>query len=275
MANDVEASIPRTPAQAVLRIVSIVMGLLGALAAVGGVLVLLADPAFVEAEGWTVTAFGVIVLAVAVLLLVTATLGLRAADDAARVEPYRFLCYSVGLATLVAIVWAWGTGSFILFDPVVLIVTVVYVLICSTLADKVADERDHGVRGETFLRSQHQRTLHLLAEMLVVKGVLVAAVVAALVASGQEYEAPAVILGVASAVVDLLMGCLGVWGSNRPEKIGPFMAIAIVAVVYDVAQLVAGGVQVLEVLLDLLFMGTCAWLAWKIRRQGPLVAYED
>jgi len=39
---------------------------------------------------------------------VTSRLGLRAARDSAKVGPYRFLCYLVGLVTLVAIVWGWG-----------------------------------------------------------------------------------------------------------------------------------------------------------------------
>ena len=175
--EDLEPSIPRTPAQAVLRMVSLLMGGIGALALVGGLLVLV--PGVIGgADFWASVTFGVMILVVAGLLVLTAILGLAASNNSARVGPYRFLCYLVGLAVLVAIVWGWGMGTFILFNPIVLTTTIVYVLICSRLADKVKEEHDKGVSGETFLRSRHQRVLHLLAELVILKGVLTVVVVA-------------------------------------------------------------------------------------------------
>lgn len=296
--DDVKPSIPRTPAQAVLRIVSIIMALLGSLALLGGVLVLMTDSEVGLRGGdlWTVLAFGVIILVVAGLLLLTAALGLVASNNSARIEPYRFLCYLVGLVVLVAIVWGWGLGTFILLNPVVLATTIVYVLVCSNLADRVKEERDAGVRGETFLRSRHQRTLHLLSEVIILKGVLTGVVVGVLLTALLVYGEGerAIISGVSLTVsqgmfvllaiggvaagVDLLVGCLGIWGSNRPARIRPFLVLASLAFAADLAQMASslvrhgglGGIA-FDLLLDLLFMGSCAYLALRILRQPPVV----
>ena len=177
---DVRPSIPRTPAQVTLRVVSAIMALLGVLVVVGAALVFLNRDqlGLAEESMWTVLTYGGIILIAAGLLLLTAWLGFRAADDSSRVGPYRFLCYFVGLVVLVAIVWGWGMGMFLLFNPVVLASTVTYVLVCSQLADKVAEEHEAGVKGEVFLRTGRQRTLHLLAEVVLVKGAILGVVVA-------------------------------------------------------------------------------------------------
>ena len=145
---DVRPSIPRTPAQVTLRVVSAIMALLGGLVVVGAALVFLNRDqlGLAEESMWTVLTYGGIILAAAGLLLLTAWLGFRAADDSSRVGPYRFLCYFVGLVVLVAIVWGWGMGMFLLFNPVVLASTVTYVLVCSQLADKVAEEHEAAPR---------------------------------------------------------------------------------------------------------------------------------
>ena len=177
---DVRPFIPRTPAQVTLRVVSAIMALLGGLVVVGAALVFLNRDqlGLAEESMWTVLTYGGIILAAAGLLLLTAWLGFRAADDSSRVGPYRFLCYFVGLMVLMAIVWGWGMGMFLLFNPVVLASTVTYVLVCSQLADKVAEEHEAGVKGEVFLRTGRQRTLHLLAEVVLVKGAILGVVVA-------------------------------------------------------------------------------------------------
>lgn len=293
--DDVKPSIPRTPAQVTLRVVSVVMAILGAVVLLGAVLVFWYRDllGLAEAGMWTVFTYGGMLLAAAALLLVTAWLGLRAADDSSRVEPYRFLCYFVGLVVLVAIVWGWGMGMFILFNPVVLASTITYVLVCSTLADRVAEEHEAGVRGETFLRTGRQRTLHLLAEVVIVKGTLMASIVLviAVAAFGAGASSTSLAdLGISaagvtgalvntaiSAAANLALGALGIWGSNRPEKITPFFVVTLVAFVYDVAQVV-GGIVVrgglaaagVDVLLDMLYAGACAYLAWQIRRQPKL-----
>lgn len=292
---DVRPSIPRTPAQVTLRVVSAIMALLGVLVVVGAALVFLnRDQLGLAEEGmWTVLTYGGIILAAADLLLLTAWLGFRAADDSSRVGPYRFLCYFVGLVVLVAIVWGWGMGMFLLFNPVVLASTVTYVLVCSQLADKVAEEHEAGVKGEVFLRTGRQRTLHLLAEVVLVKGAIFGVVVAVMAIaafaatggasgadlasdlglSGSDLVLATVAAGV-TAAANIIVGILGIWGSNRPEKIVPFFVIVLVSFAYDVFKIVvsvaaAGGLSAIgvEVLLDLLFTGSCAWLSWKIWRQ--------
>lgn len=287
---DLEPSVPRTPAQAVLRIVSILMAIVGALVLVGGVIVLVSNVMGTH-DLWWVATFGVMIVVAAGLLILTAVLGIAASNDAARVGPYRFLCYLVGLAVLAAIVWGWGLGTFILFNPVVLTATIVYVLICSRLADKVKEEHDKGVRGETFLRSRHQRALHALSEVVIVKGVLtiVVAVVigAALVVYGEgeravitgipvrvtgELLALLVTAGVSSAI-NMAVGGLGILGSNRPQRIRPFLALAAVSLVADAVHAAASvaerGVMGLsfDLVFDLLFMAACAYCAVRILHQ--------
>lgn len=292
---DVRPSIPRTPAQVTLRVVSAIMALLGALVVVGAALVFLNRDqlGLAEESMWTVLTYGGIILIAAGLLLLTAWLGFRAADDSSRVGPYRFLCYFVGLVVLVAIVWGWGMGMFLLFNPVVLASTVTYVLVCSQLADKVAEEHEAGVKGEVFLRTGRQRTLHLLAEVILIKGAIFGVVVAVMAIaafaatggasgadpasdlglSGSDLVLATVAAGV-TAAANIIVGTLGIWGSNRPEKIVPFFVIVLVSFAYDVFKIVvsvaaAGGLSAIgvDVLLDLLFTGSCAWLSWKIWRQ--------
>lgn len=292
---DVKPSIPRTPAQVTLRVVSAIMALLGVLVVVGAALVFLNRDqlGLAEESVWTVLTYGGIILIAAGLLLLTAWLGFRAADDSSRVGPYRFLCYFVGLVVLVAIVWGWGMGMFLLFNPVVLASTVTYVLVCSQLADKVAEEHEAGVKGEVFLRTGRQRTLHLLAEVVLVKGAILGVVVAVMAVTvfavtgssagadlahdlgleGTDLVA-GVVVGLVTAAANVLVGCLGIWGSNRPQKIVPFFVMVTASFAFDVAKTVvsmavAGGLSSvgIDVLLDLLFTGSCAWLSWKIWRQ--------
>lgn len=288
--EDLEPSVPRTPTQSVLRMVSILMGGIGALVLAGGLVVLV--PAVLGGtDFWAAVTFGVMILVVAGLLVLTAALGLAASNNSARVGPYRFLCYLVGLAVLVAIVWGWGMGTFILFNPIVLTTTIVYVLVCSRLADKVKEEHDKGVSGETFLRSRHQRVLHLLSELVILKGLLTLVVVAvmgaALVVYGEGERA--VISGVPVTVTGALLsllalgavaaggsvgvGALGIWGSNRPQRIRPFLVLASLALVLDLVQVVGRVTErgllglSFDLVLDIVFMTVCVYLAVRIERQ--------
>ena len=291
--SDLEPSIPRTPAQAVLRMVSILMGILGAVVLLGGVVMLVGNVMELLPGGdlWTTVTFGVMIVVAAGLLLLTAALGIVASNNSARVEPYRFLCYLVGLAVLVAIVWGWGVGSFILFNPIVLSTTIVYVLICSRLADKVKEEHDNGVRGETFLRSRHQRVLHLLSEIIVLKGmatlVVVLVLAAALVVYGEGERAvisgvPVTVsdtlyavlaVGGAASGVGVIAGALGIRGSNRPQGIVPSPGVAVLAAAFDLVQVVGMFLErglfgvTFDVIFDLLFMGVCVYLAVRVMRQ--------
>ncbi len=288
--RDLELSVARTPTQAVLRIVSILMGIMGALVLVGGLLVLV--PSVIGgSDFWASVTFGIMILVVAGLLILTAALGIVASNNSARVGPYRFLCYLVGLGVLVAIVWGWGLGTFILFDPVVLTTTIIYVLVCSRLADKVKEEHDSGVSGETFLRSRHQRVLHLLSEVIILKGVLTLVVVgvlsAALVVYGEGERAvisgipitvsgtlfALLIVGGISAGLAVLVGGLGIRGSNRPEKIVPFLVLSALSFLFDAVQVAGMLVELgihgvtFDLMLDLLFMGSCVYLAIRVLRQ--------
>ena len=288
--EDLEPSVPRTPTQAVLRMVSILMGGIGALVLVGGLLVLVPG-VLGGSDLWASVTFGVMILVVAGLLVLTAVLGLAASNNSARVGPYRFLCYLVGLAVLVAIVWGWGMGTFILFNPIVLTTTIVYVLICSRLADKVKEEHDRGVEGETFLRSRHQRVLHLLSELVILKGVLTVVVVAVIGAGLVVYGEGerAVISGVPVTVTGTLyallafggisaglavgVGALGIWGSNRPQRIKPFLVVAALTLLLDLVQVVGHVVErgvfglSFDLVLDVVFMAVCVYLAVRIDRQ--------
>ena len=105
--DQVKATIPRTPAQHVLRIVSIVLIILGAADVLTTLTSLFAtimglQPAVpleqLEFSGVYFTfsknvLLGYIfVLLIGVMQIVTSVLGLRAAKDSSKVEPYRFLC---------------------------------------------------------------------------------------------------------------------------------------------------------------------------------------
>lgn len=308
--EDVQLSIPRTITQQTLRIVSIVMAILAAVLVFGGALVIWSglttdgsDAVGQTALGGatmlgvgTVLGFGALIVASGVLLAVTSRLGLRAARDSAKVGPYRFLCYLVGLVTLVTIVWGWGAGTVLLFHPVVLMITVTYVLICSTLADQVQREHDEGIVGPAYWRTHHQRTLHLISCAVIVMSVMQAAAAVALyvivgkfgadvsldmvgsVVSAGDVSMSALVSGLVSAVVDLFVGMLGVRGSNHPEKILPYLVISCIGFAVDVARLVMdmvvngfAGVQGSS-LADMVFMGACVYLAWSIRRQPRLTA---
>ena len=292
--RDLEPSVPRTPAQAVLRIVSILMALIGVAVLAGGLIVLV--PSVIGGtDFWAAVTFGTMIVVAAGLLILTAVLGLLASNNSARVGPYRFLCYLVGLAVLVAIIWGWGLGTFILFNPIVLTVTIVYVLICSRLADKVKEEHDRGVTGETFLRSRYQRVLHILSELTILKGALTLVVVAVLGAAflvygegekavisgitltvtGEVYAL--VVFGGIAAAASIGIGCLGIRGSNRPARVRPFLVLAAIALALDLIQAVVRladrGLYGLsfDLVLDTLFMASCVYLAIRVDRQGNVL----
>ena len=292
--RDLEPSVPRTPAQAVLRIVSILMALIGVAVLAGG-LVVLVPSVIGGTDFWAAVTFGTMIVVAAGLLILTAVLGLLASNNSARVGPYRFLCYLVGLAVLVAIIWGWGLGTFILFNPIVLTVTIVYVLVCSRLADKVKEEHDRGVTGETFLRSRYQRVLHILSELTILKGALTLVVVAVLGAAllvygegekavisgitltvtGEVYAL--VVFGGIAAAASIGIGCLGIWGSNRPARVRPFLVLAAIALALDLIQAVVRladrGIYGLsfDLVLDTLFMASCVYLAIRVDRQGNVL----
>ena len=269
--DQVKATIPRTPAQHILRIVSIVLIILGA----ADVLTILASlfatitglqPAVplekLEFSGVYFTFSNnvllgyVFVLLIGMLQVVTSIFGLRAAKDSSKVEPYRFLCYLIGLIILVGILWAWGRGDLIILDPFIQLNTIVYVVICSNLADKVKKEHDQGVVGTTYWRSRHQRVLHLFALVSIAfSGIALFLVLILLglhdfsrvvnlpaLATVNQFLAQQGILTIflvtLGAAFSLIAGLLALKGSNDARFIRPYILAVTVIVLFDVARII-------------------------------------
>lgn len=267
----VKATVPRTPAQHVLRIVSIVLIILG----VADVLTTSASlfatvmglqPAVpleqLEFSGVYFTFSNnillgyVFVLLIGALQVVTSIFGLRAAKDSSKVEPYRFLCYLIGLIILLGILWAWGRGELIILDPFVQLNTIVYVVICSNLADKVKKEHDQGIVGTTYWRSRHQRVLHFFALVsIALSGIALFLVLIllglddlsrvvnqpALVTVNQFLEQQgvlAIFLVTVGAVFSLIAGLLALKGSNDARFIRPYILVVSVIVLFDVVRII-------------------------------------
>lgn len=269
--DQVKATIPRTPAQHVLRIVSIVLIILGAADVLTTLTSLFAtimglQPAVpleqLEFSGVYFTfsknvLLGYIfVLLIGVMQIVTSVLGLRAAKDSSKVEPYRFLCYLIGLIILVGILWAWGRGELLILDPFVQLNTIVYVVICSNLADKVKKEHDQGVVGTTYWRSRHQRVLHFFALVLIafsgielflilillglhdLSRVVNQPVLAVVNQFLSQQEILTVFLVTLGAAFSLVVGLLALKGSNDARFIRPYILAVTVIVLFDVARII-------------------------------------
>ena len=267
----VKATVPRTPTQHILRIVSIVLIVLG----VADVLTTSASlfatvmglqPAIpleqLELSGVYFTFSNnvllgyVFVLLIGVLQVVTSVLGLRAAKDSSKVEPYRFLCYLIGLIILVGILWAWGRGDLIILDPFIQLNTIVYVVICSNLADKVKKEHDQGVVGTTYWRSRHQRVLHLFALVSITFSGIALFLVLILLGLhdfSRVVNLPAltivnqflaqqgiltIFLVTLGAAFSLIAGLLALKGSNDARFIRPYILAVTVIVLFDVARII-------------------------------------
>ena len=267
----VKATIPRTPAQHTLRIVSIVLIILGAadvLTTTGSLVstVMGLQPAVpleqLEFSGVYFTFSNnvllgyVFVLLIGMLQVVTSIFGLRAAKDSSKVEPYRFLCYLIGLIILVGILWAWGRGELIILDPFVQLNTIVYVVICSNLADKVKKEHDQGIVGTTYWRSRHQRVLHLFALVSIAFSGIALFLVLILLGLhdfSRVVNLPALItvnqflaqqgiltifLVTLGAAFSLIAGLLALKGSNDARFIRPYILAVTVIVLFDVARII-------------------------------------
>ena len=267
----VKATVPRTPAQHILRIVSIVLIILG----VADVLITSASlfatimglrPALpleqLELSGVYFTFSNnvllgyVFVLFIGALQVVTSICGLRAAKDSSKVEPYRFLCYLIGLIILLGILWAWDRGELIILDPFVQLNTIVYVVICSNLADKVKKEHDQGIVGTTYWRSRHQRVLHFFALVsIALSGIALFLVLVllglhdlsrvvnqpSLTTVNQFLEQQGILtifLVTLGAVFSLVVGLLALKGSNDARFIRPYILAVTVIVLFDVARII-------------------------------------
>ena len=267
----VKATVPRTPAQHILRIVSIVLIILGAadvLTTTGSLVSTFMglQPAVplerLEFSGVYFTFSNnvllgyVFVLLIGMLQVITSIFGLRAAKDSSKVEPYRFLCYLIGLIILVGILWAWGRGELIILDPFVQLNTIVYVVICSNLADKVKKEHDQGIVGTTYWRSRHQRVLHFFALVsITLSGIALFLVLILLglhdlsrvvnqpfLATVNQFLEQQGILTIflvtVGAVFSLVAGLLALKGSNDARFIRPYILIVSIIVIFDVVRIV-------------------------------------
>ena len=98
---------------------------------------------------------GIIVLAMGLVQLVVAAFGLRGSKDASKIGPFRILIRGISLVILATILYGWFFNGnwYIQNSPLLLIGNVIYLLVCSTLADAVKRERP-GHRG----RSQKRRS---------------------------------------------------------------------------------------------------------------------
>ena len=267
----VKATIPRTPAQHILRIVSIVLIILGAADVLTTLASLFAtitglQPAVplekLEFSGVYFTFSNnvllgyVFVLLIGILQVITSIFGLRAAKDSSKVEPYRFLCYLIGLIILVGILWAWGRGELIILDPFVQLNTIVYVVVCSNLADKVKKEHDQGIVGTTYWRSRHQRVLHLFALVTIVFSGIALFLVLILLGlydlarvvnqlaldTVNQFLAQQGILTIflvtLGAAFSLIAGLLALKGSNDARFIRPYILAVTVIVLFDIVRII-------------------------------------
>ena len=304
----VKATIPRTPAQHILRIVSIVLIILGVVDVLTTSASLFATimglrPALpleqLELSGVYFTFSNnvllgyVFVLFIGVLQVVTSICGLRAAKYSSKVEPYRFLCYLIGLIILLGILWAWGRGELIILDPFVQLNTIVYVVICSNLADKVKREHDQGIVGTTYWRSRHQRVLHFFALVsIALSGIALFLVLILLglhdlsrvvnqpfLATVNQFLEQQGILTIflvtVGAVFSLIAGLLALKGSNDARFIRPYILAVAVIVLFDLARIIftslTQGIPSVssQDIFELVYNATGLYLAIRIEARLP------
>ena len=120
----------RTGTQKALHVVSIIMIVLGVLIILSGA--------------------SLIALAMGLVQLVVAAFGLRGSKDASKIGPFRILIWGISLVILATILYGWFFNGnwYIQNSPLLLIGNVIYLLVCSTLADAVKREHDLGIVGE-------------------------------------------------------------------------------------------------------------------------------
>lgn len=274
----------RTPSQTLLYFVSILMAVLaGLILALGVVLVVMGHANIADQQ----TRMGGLVICAAALLGVTSWLGIRVARDYSKASAYRSLCYTVSLLILLVIIAGWSNGKIVIFDPVVLAATVIYVLVCSSLADEVEKDYALGVKGELLVLDGTQRRLHFMGMVLLLEGVV--ALLVALLAwllgangiapNGAGWVSTPGEIGLAITGGLLLgAGLLATFGANHPQHIGPFLVVSTVVLALEVAwtvlQFMHSDITVSELpltFLTILFTFACVHLSRQIRDQ----AHED
>ena len=306
---------PRTGTQKALRITSIIMIIFGVLVALSGAIIIASGAAAdslglndaVNFQGTETTAgiltmaVGILVLIMGALQLIVAFLGLRASNDASKVGPYRALSWGISIVILATILYGWFfNGNWhIQNSPLLLIGNVIYLLVCTTLADVVKKEHDRGIVGEAKAeveRSGSQKALRVISIVLVVFAVIsivLGLAFLALIAAGLGTDAvnamdpndPDLVAGIAvglvlgvvlvgSGVVDLVVGALGLRGARDPRKVKPFFVLCVIGLAIEVAGDVWLAAQGMlssigaSGAVELLVIGACTWLAYDIMRQS-------
>ncbi len=240
----------RTKAQAVLYLVSLVMLALGSIDCLFGIAMIVVDPTARGSQSEVELAIvGVAVVAAGALVLVTGAMGYVASKDYSFAPTYRFFCYAVSLCILLVIIYGWSNGDILIFDPLILAATIVYVLICSTLADHIERDWELGVQGTLVVRDNLQSALHFISAVIALVGILflMAAVSSAiLLATGLEpfrqaffdidlfplplaREALPALASLGAAMTGLAgiaLGFAGIWCSNHPRYIVGYFVMA-------------------------------------------------
>ena len=163
----------RTGTQKALHVVSIIMIVLGVLVILSGAsLIALGVSAATMGMDQPMTlgdtettadttsvALGIIVLAMGLVQLVVAAFGLRGSKDASKIGPFRILIWGISLVILATILYGWFFNGnwYIQNSPLLLIGNVIYLLVCSTLADAVKREHDLGIVGEAKAEVERER----------------------------------------------------------------------------------------------------------------------
>ena len=252
---------------------------------------------------------GILVLVLGLVELVVAVLGLRGSNDASKIGPYRALSWTISIIILAMLAYGWLLSGSLTNDPFLLVGNAIYLMLCTTLADTVKKEHDQGIVGEAkpeVDRSGSQKALRIIVIVLIVFAIatlLISAAMLALavaaIAGGADLsaemsgvDASVVVNGeslpsgiallltlsvvlIFSAVLDLIVGILGLRGANNPQKIKPFFVLCVIGLVIEVigiggsiAQGTFSSIGSSSV-VELLIIGACTWLAYDIMRQRP------
>ena len=294
---------PRTGTQKALRITSIIMIIFGVLVALSGAIIIASGAAAdslglndaVNFQGTETTAgiltmaVGILVLIMGALQLIVAFLGLRASNDASKVGPYRALSWGISIVILAMIVYNLFLGGTFLDDPFLLIGDVVYLLVCTTLADVVKKEHDRGIVGEAKAEVERSGSQKALRVISIVLGLAFLALIAAGLGTdavnAMDPNDPDLVAGIAvglvlgvvlvgSGVVDLVVRALGLRGARDPRKVKPFFVLCVIGLAIEVAGDVWLAAQGMlssigaSGAVELLVIGACTWLAYDIMRQS-------
>lgn len=252
---------------------------------------------------------GILVLVLGLIELVVAVLGLRGSNDASKIGPYRALSWGISIVILAMLAYGWLLSGNFVNDPFLLVGNAIYLLLCTTLADTVKKERDQGIVGEAqpeVERSGSQKALRVVVIVLIVFAIATLLISVAMLAlavagisggvdlsaemsgvdSSIEVNGQSLPGGIAllitlsvvlifSAILDLVVGILGLRGANNPQKIKPFFVLCIIGLVIEVvsiggsiAQGTFSSIGSSDV-VELLVIGACTWLAYDIMRHRP------